>query len=102
MERVTRMNRMEKVVGIVDAIYQARRAMKAIACGQEYAYRVEDYQESIRQAMAKHRCSALEGAMHCIRVLQEKMPDSGVAQVWILVAVADMIEPDDAQAKEQA
>jgi hypothetical protein len=102
-------SRGEKIAGIMSTLYQARRAAKGITEPTFYKERIQEYQGFIRSAMTRRdmeqkaadcgrsntigRCTELQGAMACIETLQKAPMPTGVAQMWILAACVEMLEP---------
>lgn len=88
------MNTAEKIVEITDKIYSARRFLKRLTDHEVYAQRIKDWSTVIKHTMEMRKLEAIPATMHIIQNLQNEPKDTGVAQMWVLAALAEMLEPE--------
>jgi hypothetical protein len=78
---------------IASRLYDARDGAKMIL-GEKYHERMDSLQEDIREFMGLRNCEALPATMAIVTELQRSdRRGSGVAQMMILAAYVEMVEP---------
>lgn len=84
----------EIAVSIADKIYWARRSLKRFLEPTVYAEQVKDWQEVIQLTMERQKLGTIPAATHILKQLKRQPEDTAIAQMWVLAAVAEMLEPE--------
>ncbi len=82
----------EKVVKLAALFYGARDSFKAL-WGERWREKLAFYRQCLDEGRRKHHCDSLDAALLIMKDLQATCPQSGNAQMGILAAVVEDMEP---------
>lgn len=88
------MNLNKTQIRIAATFYDARDAARSILGEEGFRERMEKETEFIRSVMETNKCEAIPAAMWIVTTLQKnERRRSGVAQMMVLAACVEMLEP---------
>jgi hypothetical protein len=83
---------MKNVIQLTAELFDARDAMRRLH-GDQYETKVGVYKNFIRARMERQNEKELPAAMCLVKLLQDKIPNSGMDQALVLAACVELIEP---------
>ena len=83
---------MKNVIQLTAELFDARETMQRLF-GDQYEAKIADYKVYINARMEQQSEQVLPAAMVLVKLLQDKIPNSGIDQALVLAACVEMIEP---------